>query len=218
MDCSAAVQGTFFRSCVHYPKNADRSHRTTEEIMGSHLDYEINKELGECYLFMGELDRAEEYYNKAVGSNGVHPEPYLGLATIAVQRGDLEQAIGLYKKAADIDQNDKALAGMGLIELEQGAYDKAFDHLRLALEKNPSNMIALFGIVQAGHALGRLEEVVPLMTASLEMNQTNREVRFSLAGCLAGLGRKEEASAQLELLLAQDPQHAAAQELLLTLR
>lgn len=55
--------------------------------MSSHLDYEINKELGECYLFMGELDKAENYYHKAAGSNGVHADPYLGLATIAVQRG-----------------------------------------------------------------------------------------------------------------------------------
>ena len=54
----------------------------------SHLDYEINKELGECYLFMGDLDKAEEYYRKAASSNGVHPDPYLGLATIAVQRGE----------------------------------------------------------------------------------------------------------------------------------
>ena len=60
--------------------------------MSSHLDYEINKELGECYLFMGDLDKAEDYYQKAAGNNGVHPDPYLGLATIAVQRGDLEQA------------------------------------------------------------------------------------------------------------------------------
>ena len=33
--------------------------------MSNHLDYEINKELGECYLFMGELDKAEDYYTKA---------------------------------------------------------------------------------------------------------------------------------------------------------
>ena len=30
------------------------------DSMSSHLDYEINKELGECYLFMGELDKAED--------------------------------------------------------------------------------------------------------------------------------------------------------------
>ena len=38
--------------------------------MDNHLDYEINKELGECYLFMGDLDKAEEYYRKAVANDG----------------------------------------------------------------------------------------------------------------------------------------------------
>ena len=46
--------------------------------MSSHLDYEINKELGECYLFMGDLNKAENYYQKAAGNNGVHLDLYLG--------------------------------------------------------------------------------------------------------------------------------------------
>ena len=48
--------------------------------MSNHLDYEINKELGECYLFMGELDKAEDYYVKAADSTSSQAEPYLGLA------------------------------------------------------------------------------------------------------------------------------------------
>ena len=79
--------------------------------MSSHLDYEINKELGECYLFMGDLDKAEDYYQKAAGNNGVHPDPYLGLATIAVQRGDLEQALSMYEKADGITSSDKSQIG-----------------------------------------------------------------------------------------------------------
>ena len=98
--------------------------------MSNHLDYEINKELGECYLFMGELDKAEEYYRKAAGSNGVHPDPYLGLATIAVQRGLFDDALVLYKKAADIEPGDKALAGMGLIEMERGENEPRFQPFR----------------------------------------------------------------------------------------
>ena len=37
--------------------------------MDNQLDYEINKELGECYLFMGDFDKAEEYYRKAASNN-----------------------------------------------------------------------------------------------------------------------------------------------------
>ena len=30
--------------------------------MSNQLDYEINKELGECYLFMGDFDNARRFF------------------------------------------------------------------------------------------------------------------------------------------------------------
>lgn len=181
--------------------------------MGSHLDYEINKELGECYLFMGELDRAEDYYNKAIGSNGVHPEPYLGLATIAVQRGDLDKALELYRKADSIAASDKALAGMALVEMETGAHDEAFAHVTKALEINPSNLIALFSLIRIGHVLNRLAETMPHLVNYLTIDPAQHDVRYSLAGCLASLGRNEEAKKELDTILLASPDHAAAKEL-----
>jgi len=186
--------------------------------MSSHLDYEINKELGECYLFMGDLEKAHEYYDKAVRSNGVHPDPYLGLATIAVQRGELEKALTLYRKAAEIDPDDKSLGGMALVEMEIGQKDAAFDHFVAALDKNPENLIAIFCLVQLGHVLNRLVEVVPLMENYLAVDPLKHEVRYSLAGCLSSLGRKDEACIQLGIILEADPQNTSAIELLEQLR
>ncbi|WP_457570948.1 tetratricopeptide repeat protein [Desulfovulcanus sp.] len=183
----------------------------------SHLDYEINKELGECYLFMGELDKAEDYYQKAASSNGIHADPYLGLATIAVQKGDLEKAMSLYKKAADVEPNDKSFAGMALIEMETGNTKEAFTLFVKALEINPENMVALYGLVQAGHTLNRLEEVIVHLQNYLQLNPNKIEVRYSLAGCLMGLGKNEEAKKQIQIILEQDPNNKKAQELLLQL-
>lgn len=181
--------------------------------MSDHLDYEINKELGECYLFMGDMDKAEEYYQKAASSNGIHPDPYLGLATIAVQRGDLEQALGLYRRAAGIEPNDKALAGMALVELEKGEHESALEHFNKALELNPDNTVAVFGLVQTGFAMDRLEAVTEPLLAILEAAPQKSDVRFSLAGCLLKAGRTDEAMAQLELVLEYDPENAHALEL-----
>lgn len=180
----------------------------------SHLDYEINKELGECYLFMGELEKAEDYYKKAASSNGIHPDPYLGLATIAVQRGDLEGALTLYGKAHSIDANDKTFAGIGLVKMEQGSKDDAFDMFLHALAKNPENMVALLSIIRLGHELERLEQVIPALENYLSINPGKSEVRYSLAGCMVCLDRKEEAQAQLEQIIAADPDFAPARELL----
>ena len=181
--------------------------------MSDNLDYEINKELGECYLFMGDMDKAEEYYRKALGNNGVHPEPYLGLATVAVQRGDLPRAREMYGKAGEIQMSDKAVAGMALVEMETGEHDAAFGHFHEALALNPANIIALYGLVQTGTALNRLVEVVPHLIDYLAVEPLKDNVRYTLAGCLAGLGRAEEAEQHLERILERDPEYVPAREL-----
>ncbi len=186
--------------------------------MSGNMDYEINKELGECYLFMGELDKAEEYYKKAAGSNGVHPDPYLGLATIAVQRGELETAMTLYRKAHKISPSDKTLSGMALIKMESGGNEEAFSMFVSALEQNPENLVAIFSLIRLGHELNRLEDVLVHLENYLAIDADKHEVRYSLAGSLICLDRKKEAREQLERILEAAPDHEQAQELLTQLQ
>ena len=181
--------------------------------MENHLDYEINKELGECYLFMGDLDKAEDYYRKAASSNGVHPDPYLGLATIAIQRGALDDAYAMYAKAASIQPSDKALAGMAMVLMENGRHEEAYGYFQKALDGNPQNIVALHGFLQEGFQLDRLDEVVARMRVCLELQPDQQAVRFALAGCLATQGCVAEARKELETLLSINPAHAEALEL-----
>lgn len=183
-------------------------------MSNGYMDYEINKELGECYLFMGELEKAQEYYSKAASCNGVHPDPYVGLATVAMQQGDLPKAYALYKKAAAIEPDDKSLTGMALVEVEDGKNDEAFTHCLGALDKNPQNMVALFTLVQLGHNLNRLEEVVPYLETVYAADSTNDDIRYCLAGCLAKLDKKSAARSHVEAILQGDPDNEGAQELL----
>ena len=180
--------------------------------MSSHLDYEINKELGECYLFMGELDKAEDYYIKASASSGEQAEPYMGLATIAMQRGDMAGALTHYSKAATIQESDKALAGLGLVHMNQGEHDQAFDLFSRALSLNPANAVALGCIVREGYEQKRVEEIIPFLRSSLDATHDNN-TRITLAGCLLFVGEKEEARGHLNEVLAADPGNASAREL-----
>ena len=159
------------------------------------------------------LDKAEEYYGKAMTSNGVHPDPYLGLATIAVQRGKLDDALSLYRKASAIEADDRSLSGMALIEMERGQSAEAFTHFKGALSKNPENLVALFGLVRLAHADDRLEEILSYLQDYLTLDPSKHEVRFTLAGCLVNLGRLTEAGVELDHILLQDPANAAAREL-----
>ncbi|MBU1248120.1 MAG: tetratricopeptide repeat protein [Proteobacteria bacterium] len=180
----------------------------------SNLDYEINKELGECYLFMGELDKAEEYYRKAASSNGIHPDPYLGLATIAVQRGELDGAMSMYRKAHGIEPSDKTFSGIGLIQMESGDLPGAFQSFDQALAINPENMVALFSMVRLGHELEKLESIAPHLENYLAIDPGKHEVRYALAGCYVCMNRKDDAARELSAILENHPDNGPAQELL----
>ncbi len=180
----------------------------------SQLDYEINKELGECYLFMGDLDKAEEYYRKAITHGGTYAAPYLGMATIAVQRAKLDEAMVLYTKAHSLESTDKTFTGMGLVHMELGAHELAYDHFSSALELNPENIIALNCLVREGYQLGRLADVVPALETSMQVSAEAHAIQVSLAGILISLGRNDEAKAHLEAVLGLDPTNTNAQELI----
>ena len=173
--------------------------------MSNQLDYEINKELGECYLFMGDFDKAEEYYRKAANSNTQSAAPYMGLATVAVQRSELDKALVLYQKAAAVEETDKALCGIGLVLMEQGQHEGAFEHFSRALNKNAENIVALNCLVREAYQLGCVENVLPYLEAEA--------VRVTLAGCLIYLGRSEDARQHLETVLGANPANNNAKEL-----
>lgn len=180
--------------------------------MSSHLDYEINKELGECYLFMGELDKAEDYYHKAAANTDTQAEPYMGLATIAMQRGDMNGAFTNYSKAATIQESDKALTGLGLVHMNQSEHEQAFELFCRALSINPTNAVALGCLVRIGYEQQRVDDIVPHLEANLSATQ-DENTRVTLAGCLMFLHRTEEARIHLETALAANPNDANARDL-----
>lgn len=180
--------------------------------MSKHIDYEINRELGECYLFMGEYDKAAEYYQKAIDCGTGRTDPLMGLAAIAIQKGDLESARQNYQDAVDLAPTDKAYAGLGLVEMEKGEHAAAFAHFDQALKLAPCNIIAMNAMLQLGYKMNRVETVLPHLEAALKEDD-NDTVRFSLAGCLSYLGHNDEARAHLEILLGKNPANSNAQEL-----
>ncbi len=182
--------------------------------MSNYLDYEINKELGECYLFMGDMDKAESYYKKAAENADEFCDPYLGLATVAVQRGNLESALTLYKKAISIQENDKAYAGAGLVYMEMGQHDDAMKNFEKSLAINSSNAVAMNCFVREAYLNNCVERVIPMLERSLSENPDNEAYRITLAGCLVSTNNTDKAKTLLEGVLADNPENKEAQDLI----
>lgn len=181
--------------------------------MNNQLDYEINKELGECYLFMCDFDKAEEYYRKAATNNPYSAAPFMGLATVAVQRSELDKALILYQKAASIEETDKALCGIGLVHMEQGNHAEAFEYFTRSLDKTASNIVALNCLVREAYQINRVEDALSYLEAALDDTEEKEAVRVTLAGCLIYLGRNAEAKRHLESVLCDNPENNSAKEL-----
>ncbi len=182
--------------------------------MDNNLDYEINKELGECYLFMGDFDKAEEYYRKAATANAKSAAPFMGLATIAVQRGELDKALVLYEKANSIEATDKSLCGIGLVYMEQGNHEEAYKYFASALEIAPANIVALNCLVRESYQIGNVESILSYLQAAMEDTEEKEAVRVTMAGCLIYLGRRDEARQQLESVLCVNPANQGAREMI----
>ncbi len=181
--------------------------------MSSHLDYEINKELGECYLFMSELDKAESYYKKAMESNSELTAPYLGLATIAMQRNQIDLALDYYNQASKIELCDKSLAGIGLVYVEQGRSAEAYAKFQESLVVNANNAVALACLIRICYTEGKVAEAVPYLERALKVEDKD-STRITLAGCLITVGKKEEATVLLSELVAANPDNKEAVEIL----
>lgn len=185
--------------------------------MDNQLDYEINKELGECYLFMGDFDKAEEYYRKAASNNSRSAAPFMGLATVAVQRSELDKALVLYQKAAAVEESAKAFCGIGLVHMEQGNHEEAFGYFSRALAMSPENMVALNCLVREAYQTSRVEEALPFLENALETGVESEAVRVTLAGCMIFLGRSDDARQHLEAVLGANPTNNNAKELFETM-
>ncbi|MBR4742080.1 MAG: tetratricopeptide repeat protein [Desulfovibrio sp.] len=184
--------------------------------MNNQMDYEINKELGECYLFMGDFEKAEEYYRKAAQNNNNFAAPFMGLATVAVQRGDLDNAMVLYQKANSVEESDKTLCGIALVHMEQGHHEEATECFRKALDFSADNIVALNCLVREAYHFDCVEMVLPYLEKAIQISSEAESIRVTKAGCLMYLGRNNEAKTILEDVLSNSPENANAKELYAT--
>ncbi len=180
--------------------------------MKNYLDYEINKELGECYLFMADYDKAREYYEKARQVADDEATPYMGLATIAVQNGEISLAYGYYKEAVAREETDKTLTGLGLVSMSLELHDDAFTLFSKAMTLNPINTVALGCLVQEAYYLDKVKDIIIYLKEYYGRTKDDN-IRITLSGCLISIGRNEEAKQYLEEILEVMPNNNSAKEL-----
>ncbi|XP_071480015.1 BBSome complex member BBS4-like [Diadema antillarum] len=106
-------------------------------------DWEISHNLGVCYMYLKEYIKAKECLKRAIQYNK-HDLSYVMLAKIYLMEGDIQMATDVYKRAVEaFPENPDLLTTLGLLYLQVGQNQRAFEHLGNALTYDPSHVKAI---------------------------------------------------------------------------
>lgn len=149
--------------------------------------------IGAQYYGLGELEKARQFYQKAVDANSNNVNGYTALFTVALEQSDFNGALKFIEKAKDINFVD-ADVWKKLISLKQEKFNAGFDELdalfKQALEKtgNSADIISAYAIFL--ETQGKLQEAVAQWQAAVKIHPDNQGYKDELAR-LRGLLKKK---------------------------
>jgi superkiller protein 3 len=190
-------------------------------------DFQAQCRLGELYFAKGMLDEAYTEVSKAIQmAESIRTQMahslamyYANLGTIQATQGKLEEAMGQYKKALEINPKDVlALFNLGRALYDRSEYMGAMPLFERLVEVTPDDPIAWF-------QLGRVYEKLELRNISdlhtidaaiaayrrvLELDPHNLEAAFALMEIYMNLRKADEAIVVMEAAVANNPDEPLA--------
>jgi len=189
------------------PTYIDKAHDASKKAvaLAPHLA-ESHAARGLAYRVAEQFDDAEAEFEKAIELNPRLFEPIHFYAQMARTQGQVEKAVDLFVRAADVRPEDYqaiAIASNLLEDLEDSAglersLQETFDRARRALDVNPKDPRAwILGAGSLGR-LGRKEEAFEWAENSLRYGPNSASTAYNFACLLSQHGEYERAIDQLE--------------------
>ena len=164
-------------------------------------DRDVREKFAREALKCGDLQEASQHVEALLNVNA---NDGLGLwlrGILSMQSLEYTQARESFQQAlANGFDEQKAELGLGMAWMGIGDASQAWDKFSKVLATNPDNQEAVNGVIQAGTALERWEEMLFQLTRYLDRNPANCDIRFVLAGVCYRAGKFEMAQKHFETL------------------
>ena len=184
-------------------------------LRSAQRQYRELKRLGDCYAALRDHRRARQYYNEAACAAPEQSGPYVGLGVLSMQAQRLDEAERAFRIALRMQPDcPEALRGLAAVYHSTGRYPQAFQTYLKCLHHDPDNLLALLGLFQSSREMGTFAQIIHFLEVYLDKHPEDPAVRFCLASLYAREGRLPEARADLETVLAAQPDNAEAARLL----
>jgi superkiller protein 3 len=160
--------------------------------------------LAQTYLQLGRLDAAQSEERKALAlRNEAYPEALAGLGTIALRRGNSDEAVRQFNTALQQDPNlAEAYIGLGRVSAAAGNWAVAAAHFRRAVEADSQSAEAHTrlgeALLEQRDASGAISEY----QQAIGLKKDHAEAYYGLARAQIAGAQIDEARAALEIALA----------------
>ncbi|KFM58139.1 Bardet-Biedl syndrome 4 protein, partial [Stegodyphus mimosarum] len=106
-------------------------------------DWELCHNLGVCYMQVQNYKQASDYFRQALQIRP-HDETFTALGELHILEGDIKAAISTLRKAVEYSpENPDLAAKLGILYLQHGMYQKAFEKLGTAMTFDSSCVPAI---------------------------------------------------------------------------
>lgn len=186
----------------------------------SHIDFEsprlfeIYKSMGNLFLSAGEIDGAEENYNRALTLKPHSDVLFVNYGTLEIQKGNYTSAIERFRQALDLNAtNEKAWIGLAMSYSQIGDIELSWGAIEKALDISPSNALALRLLLEWSLKEEKYSSITARLNSHLSAFPTDIEMAYSLSVVLLKSGQLLEAEFEIDRVLSFQPERQDAIEL-----
>lgn len=155
------AEGKYIEVIKHDPKNID-----------------AYKELGALYADNGQTKEAEQIFEYLLKSGVEDADLYIGIANLAWENDNLDEAKTYYLKALSLDGSRVAArVNLGLVFNELGDKDSATQQFHAALELEPRNPRYLDLLIESGIKIGNKDLAREALKNLKEVNPENKKIK-----------------------------------------
>lgn len=141
-----ALESNDFKMLDIATKRQLRFYGWAESHIVEHSAYHLNG-LGNFYFYLGDYQKAEQFFKKAIALNPEYVKAKCRLADVMYAVGSYHLAEELYNKVLELNPNSaEALSGLGFIYLLRGNTEYAKQHFEKAITDFPRYSKAALGL------------------------------------------------------------------------
>jgi len=178
----------YIEAHIHY--QLLRANEVSPEELLDEYDRLLKQNQGDAgfhYLYarlLGELEKQEAVYNRAVELEDDNPWGYFGLGWVAFKRSQYDEAANYMEKAIDIQPDNPLFHNdLGGIRYFMGMYDEAIAELTISRDLNPMYATAFSNLATAYYqrgdfdmAIEMLEEYIRLAPSASDIPEMRRKL------------------------------------------